>query len=76
MSVIKRPVLVVRRSTERPEALGTFSELIGPGDIGRRGAWYLHGDGASLDLSQTPSPFGDGSASRQIVDLVLAMTDS
>ena len=75
VSVIKRPVLVVRRSTERPEALGTFSELIGPGEIARRGAWYLHGDGASLDLSQTPSPFGDGSASQQIVDLVLAMVD-
>lgn len=73
VSVIKRPVLVVRRSTERPEALGTFSELIGPGEIARRGAWYLHGYGASLDLSQKPSPFGDGSASRQIVDLVLEM---
>src|SRR3954454_24154985 len=30
-SVLKRPVLVVRRSTERPEVLGTFSELVGVG---------------------------------------------
>ena len=70
VSVIKRPVLVVRRSTERPEALGTFAELIRPDQIAGRGAWYLHGEGADRDLTNTPSPFGDGSASRRIVDLV------
>ena len=35
---MKRPVLVVRRSTERPEVLGTFAELVAPGPaIGARG---------------------------------------
>ena len=35
-SVYKRPVLVVRRSTERPEVIGTFAELVEPGpDIAR-----------------------------------------
>lgn len=72
-SVIKRRVLVVRRSTERPEALGTFSELVGPGDVARRGRWYLHEEKADQDLSGVPSPFGDGSASRRIVDLVGGM---
>ena len=71
VSVIKRPVLVVRRSTERPEAIGTFSELIRPDEIASRGAWYLGEGAASLDLTSTPSPFGDGTASKQIVDLVL-----
>lgn len=75
VSVIKRPVLVVRRSTERPEALGTFSELIGPGQIADRGAWYLRGGGADRDLTRTPSPFGDGTASRRILDLVAGMID-
>ena len=28
MSVYKRPVVVVRRSTERPEVLGSFAELV------------------------------------------------
>src|SRR5690606_19976130 len=30
-SVVKRPVVVVRRSTERPEVLGTFARLVPPG---------------------------------------------
>ena len=35
-SIVKRPVLVVRRSTERPEVIGTFAELVPPGRVDRR----------------------------------------
>ena len=31
-SVVKRPVIVVRSSTERPEVLGTFARLVRPGE--------------------------------------------
>jgi len=68
-SVLKRPVLVVRRSSERPEALGTFAELIGPAEIGERAAWHRTGPGSTRDLTAVPSPFGDGTASQQIADL-------
>ena len=38
-SVVKRPVIVVRRSTERPEVLGTFATLVPSlGRLSRRGA--------------------------------------
>ena len=38
-SIVKRPVLVVRASTERPEVLGTFATLVAPGPaIGERAA--------------------------------------
>ena len=35
-SIVKRPVLVVRASTERPEVLGTFAELVPVGPPDRR----------------------------------------
>ena len=35
-SIIKRPVLVVRNSTERPEILGTFAQLVPPGPADQR----------------------------------------
>ena len=65
-SVLKKPVIVVRNSTERPEVLGTFGKLVVPGpeisetaqmwaeDIESRHAW----------LAGLPSPFGDENASR------------
>jgi UDP-N-acetylglucosamine 2-epimerase (non-hydrolysing) len=65
-SVVKRPVLVVRNSTERPEVLGTFARLVRPGEsiAGHAAEWsadlaQLHGT-----LERTPSPYGDGGASR------------
>jgi UDP-N-acetylglucosamine 2-epimerase (non-hydrolysing) len=75
VSVLKRPVLVVRRSTERPEALGTFAELIGPEEIAERGHWHLHGAGRDRNLAGIPSPFGDGTASQHIADLAVALAD-
>ncbi|MDP9022126.1 MAG: UDP-N-acetylglucosamine 2-epimerase, partial [Actinomycetota bacterium] len=68
-SVLKRPVLVVRNSTERPEVLGTFAELVQPGPaLGRIARGWLQ-DVAALHgrLADEPSPYGDGSASQRTV---------
>jgi UDP-N-acetylglucosamine 2-epimerase (non-hydrolysing) len=68
-SIVKRPVLVVRASTERPEVVGTFAELVAAGpSIGERGrAWA--GDLARLHarLAALPTPYGDGHAGERIV---------
>jgi len=63
-SVLKRPVLVVRRSTERPEVLGTFAERVLPGpDISRIvGGWIADLPALHARLSSIPSPYGEGDA--------------
>jgi UDP-N-acetylglucosamine 2-epimerase (non-hydrolysing) len=73
-TVLKRPLIVVRNSTERPESIDAgFAHLVQPGpaigDLGRK----LIGD-AGLDerLASVPCPFGDGKASERIVDLLQA----
>ncbi len=67
-SVVKRPVLVVRVSTERPEVLGTFAELVAAGpDIGERSrAWVADVDAMHQRLLTTPTPYGDGRAGERI----------
>lgn len=70
VSVYKKPVLVVRRSTERPEVLGTFAELVelGP-EISRTAAGWTSGlEELHNSLQNEASPYGDGTASRRIVD--------
>jgi len=72
-SVVKRPVIVVRNSTERPEVLGTFAERVEPGPaIGQLARDRLT-DPAALhaELSDIPSPYGDGTASQRSVEAVL-----
>lgn len=64
VSVVKRPMVVVRNSTERPEVLGTFCQLLradgGFSDVGRK---WLAGDPSTLqDLAGLPSPYGSGHA--------------
>jgi UDP-N-acetylglucosamine 2-epimerase (non-hydrolysing) len=64
-SVYKRPVVVVRRSTERPEVLETFTTLATPEGFGDDVKRWLVDLEANLDrLRVTPSPYGDGDASR------------
>lgn len=64
-SVLKRPVIVVRRSTERPEVLGTFCELVQPGprvgDVAR--SWLDDRAERHARLATIPCPYGDGEAS-------------
>jgi UDP-N-acetylglucosamine 2-epimerase (non-hydrolysing) len=76
LSVVKRPGLVVRASTERPEVLGTFTELVAAGPaIGAAAAPLLADPGAAhRRLAAVPSPYGEGDAgsrcARAILDLV------
>jgi UDP-N-acetylglucosamine 2-epimerase (non-hydrolysing) len=75
VSVYKRPVIVVRRSTERPEVLGTFAERVEPGPkIGElANTWIDDLAGVHARLRLLPSPYGDGSASRRSVDAIVGM---
>jgi UDP-N-acetylglucosamine 2-epimerase (non-hydrolysing) len=68
-SVVKRPVLVVRRSTERPEVLGTFSRLVAPGPAiaGTAREWIDDLPAVHAQLAALPSPYGDGRASELTV---------
>lgn len=74
-SVLKRPVVVVRNSTERPEVLGTFAELVPPGpDISGAAAPRLADPAAEhARLSLLPSPYGDGTASQRSIAAVSAL---
>lgn len=67
VSIVKRPMVVVRSSTERPEVLGTFCSLeqVGPTISKVSNAW-LSGDPHTLEeLAAFPSPYGDGDASER-----------
>lgn len=68
VSVVKRPVVVVRNSTERPEVIGTFAKLVSPGPaIGSTVAgWLAELPAVHSRLAQLPSPYGDGLASERI----------
>jgi UDP-N-acetylglucosamine 2-epimerase (non-hydrolysing) len=71
-TVLKRPLVVVRRSTERPEAMTDFAVLVDPGpQIGRqvRAALADHARRVAR-LQRLPSPFGDRTAADQVVDAV------
>ncbi len=78
VSVYKRPVLVVRRSTERPEVLGTFAERVEPGpEISEvAGRWLDDLEAFHARLAETPSPYGDGSASERSVQAIRALVDA
>lgn len=74
-SVLGRPVLVVRRSTERPEVLGTVCELVQPGERLLALARDRLADvaGWRVRLAALPTPYGDGSASRRTVEALSAL---
>lgn len=67
-TVLRRPLIVVRRSTERPEAMREFAALVRPGpEIGRQARRRLAETPALLArLASIPSPFGDGTAVSRI----------
>jgi len=71
-SVFGRPVIVVRRSTERPEVLGTVARLVP--DVGQVAATaneLLAQRAAILGrLAILESPYGDGTAGAQCVEIV------
>jgi UDP-N-acetylglucosamine 2-epimerase (non-hydrolysing) len=69
VSVLKVPLVVLRRSTERPEVLGTFATItedpIGMYEGAARVLADVHG--AFERLASIPSPFGDGHASERMI---------
>jgi UDP-N-acetylglucosamine 2-epimerase (non-hydrolysing) len=71
-SVLKRPIAVVRRSTERPEVQGTFAELVasGPAISKQVGVWLEDLDAVHARLAAIPSPYGDGQASERCVAVI------
>ncbi|KIZ39172.1 MULTISPECIES: UDP-N-acetylglucosamine 2-epimerase (non-hydrolyzing) [Rhodopseudomonas] len=65
------PVLVLRSTTERQEGIDAgFAELVGADEelIVARAAHLLQG--ATAGLSGKANPYGDGTASRRIVDVI------
>jgi UDP-N-acetylglucosamine 2-epimerase (non-hydrolysing) len=71
-TVIKRPLIVVRNSTERPESIEAgFAHLVQPGpgisDLGRQ---LIADESLSERLAATPCPYGDAKASQRIAELL------
>lgn len=68
--VLHVPLIVLRRSTERPEALGDRCVLThDPARLGRLAAVVT-----AAPVSRATSPFGDGRASARIADLAALAT--
>jgi UDP-N-acetylglucosamine 2-epimerase (non-hydrolysing) len=67
-TVLKRPLIVIRNSTERPEAIEAgFAHLVQPGPvIGHLGRQLINDEGLSERLAAIGCPFGDGKASERI----------
>ncbi|GHE12333.1 non-hydrolyzing UDP-N-acetylglucosamine 2-epimerase [Klenkia taihuensis] len=72
VTVLGKPLVVVRNSTERPEAVDAgFAELTGPEGV-LPAARRLLRPGWPEELSRRPSPFGDGRAAERVAALTLA----
>lgn len=70
-----KPTLVLRRETERPEAIAAgTARLVGtePATILAEAERLLHDPGAYAAMARVANPFGDGQAARRIVDLLVA----
>ena len=64
VTVLGRPLVVVRRSTERPEALVDHATLVRPEAVEAASlAWLTDLSATHRRLAALPSPYGDGSAS-------------
>ncbi|MFD7623310.1 UDP-N-acetylglucosamine 2-epimerase, partial [Streptomyces sp. NPDC059802] len=76
-TVLGRPLVVVRRSTERPESMADFADLVAPGpELGRLARLRLaEGDRGLRRLAALPSPYGDGLAAERIARLVASAAE-
>jgi UDP-N-acetylglucosamine 2-epimerase (non-hydrolysing) len=74
-TVLKKPLLVVRNSTERPEAVEAgFATLLRPGpELGRAARELLADATLAARLAAIPSPFGDGRAGERIAAATLEL---
>ena len=75
VSVLKRPMVVVRRSTERPEVIGSFCTLVTAGpEISESAARWMAGEPYSLhELAAFESPYGDGRAAQRSVAAITGL---
>ncbi len=74
-SALNKPVLVLREMTERPEVVETgAARLVGTnaGRIVQETYRLLDDSQAYQQMATAPNPFGDGQASRRIVEALLA----
>ncbi|MFJ9691547.1 non-hydrolyzing UDP-N-acetylglucosamine 2-epimerase [Kitasatospora sp. NPDC101183] len=73
-TVLKRPLIVVRNSTERPEAVAAgFARLARPGpELATALREVLADETLPARLARTPSPYGTGDASTTIVTALRA----
>ena len=67
-TVLKRPLIVIRNSTERPESIDAgFAHLVRPGpEISAIGQRLIGDEGLGRRLAGIPCPYGDGMASERI----------
>lgn len=72
-TVLKRPLIVIRNSTERQESVEAgFAHLVQPGpEIGHLGRRLIGDSKLGERLAHLPCPFGDGKASERIASLLL-----
>jgi UDP-N-acetylglucosamine 2-epimerase (non-hydrolysing) len=77
VTVLKKPLVVVRNNTERPEAIASgFARLVTPGPgLARALADVLAEPGLERRLRDIPSPFGDGKAGVRIARLATALAE-
>lgn len=69
VTILKRPLIVVRRSTERGEAVRAgFARLVRPDEIYDATTRVLSDTALDARLAATPCPYGDGTAAEQIVE--------
>lgn len=74
-SVLRKPLVVVRRSTERPEVLGTFAHLVAPGaDLLPAVRRLVVDPSWARSLASLPCPYGDGTASDRILEELARLT--
>lgn len=75
-TVLKKPLLVVRRSTERPESIDAgFAQLLTPGKSISHAANHLLIGNREQVLASVPSPYGDGMASNRIAAIAVGLAD-
>jgi UDP-N-acetylglucosamine 2-epimerase (non-hydrolysing) len=69
-SIVKRPAIILRKSSDRPEVLGTFTELVSTVADVLPAARALLADLDDLHrrLARMPTPYGDGRASERSVE--------
>ncbi|MBT2483980.1 MULTISPECIES: non-hydrolyzing UDP-N-acetylglucosamine 2-epimerase [unclassified Microbacterium] len=76
-TIIRVPLAVVRRSTERPEAVEAgFARLVPPHlDLAHEANAMLADERLRETVHHAPSPFGDGHASSRIAQVAFALAD-